>query len=56
MRLFIDTAFFMNLLTKTLKAIRPFTLFLVILIVAFANMIYIVDHVDNSEMIIGKEG
>ena len=49
MRLFSNPAFFMNLLTKTLYGIIPFTLFLVILLLALSNMIYIVDKVDHND-------
>ena len=48
MRLFPRTAFFVNLVTETLYGIVPFTLFLVMLLMALSNLIYIVDKVDHK--------
>ena len=46
MRLFKDTAFFINLLTRTLTDILPFMLMISILMLWFSNMIFILNMVD----------
>ena len=48
MKLFKDPAFFMNLLTRTLGDIVPFTLMISILIMGFSNVIFILNLVDQS--------
>ena len=48
MRLFKDPAFFMNLLTRTLRDIVPFMLMISILIMMFSNVIYILNLIDES--------
>ena len=48
MRLFPRTAFFVNLVTESLYGIVPFTLFLVMLLMALSNLIYIIDKVDHE--------
>ena len=48
MRLFENTAFFMNLLRKTVVGIGSFTLMLFILVGLLSNVIYIVSKIDHS--------
>ena len=53
MRLFTKPAFFMNLLSKTLKGISSFTLMLAILIGMMSNVIYIANQIDHDTDEIG---
>lgn len=48
MRLFSKPAFFMNLLTKTLKGITSFTLMLAILIGMLSNVIYLANQLEHA--------
>ena len=48
MRLFTNTAFFINLLTKTLKGIIPFTVMLLILLMMFSNVLFILNSVNQD--------
>ena len=43
MRLFTETAFFINLLKQTLKGIRAFSLMTVILVLCIANIMYVLN-------------
>ena len=56
MRLFENPAFFMGLVIKTLYGIIPFTIFLVMLLMAFSNILYIVDVMEHREEFIGEDG
>ena len=48
MRLFNETAFFINLLTKTLAGIKAFSIMLIILVMCAANIMYILNREDNE--------
>ena len=50
MRLFEETAFFINLLTKTFEGIKAFTVMMIILIVAIANVIYVLNLKDKDTL------
>ena len=56
MRLFEAPAFFMNLVIRTLYGIIPFTIFLVMLLMALSNVLYIVDKVEHREDLVGEDG
>lgn len=56
MRLFEEPAFFMGLVMKTLYGIIPFTIFLVMLLMAFSNVLYIVDVMEHREEFLGDDG
>jgi hypothetical protein len=56
MRLFEAPAFFMNLVMRTLYGIIPFTIFLVMLLMALSNVLYIVDKVEHREELVGEDG
>ena len=43
MRLFTETAFFINLLNKTLTAIIPFSMMMLILLMCISNVMYILN-------------
>ena len=49
MRLFYDYAFFINLLTATITDIKAFAIMLIILLVGFANVIYIFSLADPTK-------
>ena len=48
MRLFTETAFFINLLSKTLSGIKAFSVMMIILIMCIANIMYILNLEDLS--------
>ena len=56
MRLFEEPAFFMGLVMKTLYGIIPFTIFLVMLLMAFSNVLYIVDVMEHREEFLADDG
>ena len=41
---------------KTLYGIIPFTIFLVMLLMAFSNVLYIVDVMEHREEFLGDDG
>ena len=49
MRLFKNPAFFMNLLGRTLSDMKPFLLMITILLMMFANILFIINLVDKSK-------
>ena len=55
MRLFTKTAFFINLLTKTIKGIIPFTVMLIILVMMFSNILYVLNLVNQDFDDAGEE-
>ena len=48
MRLFKTTAFFMNLLWKTIKGILTFLMVLLLLLLTLTNLIFIMDKIDHD--------
>ena len=48
MRLFTETAFFINLLNKTLSGIKAFSVMMIILVMCIANVMYILNLEDQS--------
>ena len=50
MRLFEETAFFINLLTKTFEGIKAFTVMMIILIMAIANVMYVLNLKDKDTL------
>ena len=49
MRLFTETAFFINLLTKTLSGISAFSLMTFILLMGIANIMYVLNLDDDNQ-------
>ena len=48
MRLFTETAFFINLLNKTLQGIKAFSVMMIILIMGISNIMYVLNIEDHS--------
>ena len=61
MRLFTPTAFFMNLLSQTFADIGEFAIMLILIITAFANMMFVLNQkrigegVDDKHRLYGKD-
>ena len=50
MRLFEETAFFINLLTKTFEGIKAFTVMMIILIMAIGNVMFVLNLKDKDTL------
>ena len=50
MRLFTETAFFINLLSKTLYGIKAFSIMMIILIMCIANLIYVLNLEEKGDI------
>ena len=50
MRLFNETAFFINLLTKTLHGIKAFAVMMFILLMCISNVMYVLNLDDDNDI------